>query len=158
MSDARELPMEAFSVSHCEKLDAREHNANGRYFYQSRASIRSNEEITMMETRDCALGGRWSVVFTGSANALTSIPQRVCERGTCPASSALICDESGPLLSHPGRSRVIVGRFLQLWPARNREIERRGYRDWDDGPAGGWLRAPGVQCQASASATIAGNA
>ena len=43
-----------------------------------------------------------------------------------------------------GGSRVIV-RDSYAYAPRERYIERRHYRDWDDGPRGGvGIRAPGV--------------
>jgi hypothetical protein len=56
----------------------------------------------------------------------------------------LVCDEDGRCYRTRGGSRVIV-RDSYGYAPRERYIERRGYRDWDDGPrAGVGIRAPGV--------------
>jgi len=55
----------------------------------------------------------------------------------------LVCDEAGRCY-RTGGSRVIV-RDSYGYAPRERYIERRSYRDWDDGPrAGVGIRAPGV--------------
>ncbi len=56
----------------------------------------------------------------------------------------LVCDDSGRCYRSRGGSRVIVRDSYNYMP-RERYIERRSYRDWDDGPrAGVGFRAPGV--------------
>ena len=56
----------------------------------------------------------------------------------------LVCDEDGRCYRIRGGSRVIVRDSYNYMP-RERYIERREYRDWDDGPrAGVGIRAPGV--------------
>jgi hypothetical protein len=56
----------------------------------------------------------------------------------------MVCDEDGRCYRTRGGSRVIV-RDSYGYAPRERYIERRGYRDWDDGPrAGVGFRAPGV--------------
>jgi hypothetical protein len=56
----------------------------------------------------------------------------------------LVCDEDGRCYRTRSGSRVIV-RDSYGYAPRERYIERRGYRDWDDGPrAGVGIRAPGV--------------
>ena len=56
----------------------------------------------------------------------------------------LVCDEDGRCYRTRGGSRVIVRDSYNYMP-RERYIERREYRDWDDGPrAGVGIRAPGV--------------
>ena len=56
----------------------------------------------------------------------------------------LICDEDGRCYRTHGGSRVII-RDSYGYAPRERYIERRTYRDWDDGPrAGVGIRAPGV--------------
>ena len=56
----------------------------------------------------------------------------------------LVCNEDGQCYRTRGGSRVIVRDSYNYAP-RERYIERRGYRDWDDGPrAGVGFRAPGV--------------
>jgi hypothetical protein len=56
----------------------------------------------------------------------------------------LVCDDAGRCYRTRGGSRVIVRDSYNYMP-RERYIERREYRDWDDGPrAGVGIRAPGV--------------
>ena len=56
----------------------------------------------------------------------------------------LICDEDGRCYRTRGGARVIV-RDSYAYAPRERYIERRHYRDWDDSPrAGVGIRAPGV--------------
>jgi len=56
----------------------------------------------------------------------------------------LVCDEAGRCY-RTGGSRVIIrdSRDSYGYAPRERYIERRTYRDWDDGPRVG-IRAPGV--------------
>jgi hypothetical protein len=59
----------------------------------------------------------------------------------------MICNEDGRCYRTRGGSRVIVQDNYDSYnyAPRERYIERRGYRDWDDGPrAGVGIRAPGV--------------
>ena len=56
----------------------------------------------------------------------------------------LVCDEYGRCYRSHGESRVII-RDSYGYAPRERYIERRTYRDYDDGPRGGiGFRAPGV--------------
>ena len=56
----------------------------------------------------------------------------------------LVCNEDGRCYRTRGGSRVIVEDSYNYAP-RERYIERRSYRDWDDSPrAGVGFRAPGV--------------
>jgi len=56
----------------------------------------------------------------------------------------MVCDEDGRCYRTHGGSRVII-RDSYGYAPRERYIERRTYRDWDDGPrAGVGFRAPGV--------------
>ena len=56
----------------------------------------------------------------------------------------LVCDDAGRCYRTRGGGRVIVRDSYNYMP-RERYIERREYRDWDDGPrAGVGIRAPGV--------------
>jgi hypothetical protein len=54
----------------------------------------------------------------------------------------MVCNENGRCYNTRGGSRVIV-RDSYGYAPRERYIERRGYRDWDDGPRAGF-RAPDV--------------
>jgi hypothetical protein len=56
----------------------------------------------------------------------------------------MTCSDDGRCYRSPGGSRVII-RDSDNYAPRERYIERRTYRDWDDGPrAGVGIRAPGV--------------
>jgi hypothetical protein len=56
----------------------------------------------------------------------------------------MICSDDGRCYRTRGGSRVIIRDSYNYAP-RERYIERRTYRDWDDGPrAGVGFRAPGV--------------
>jgi hypothetical protein len=56
----------------------------------------------------------------------------------------LVCDEDGRCYRTHRGARVIVRDSYNYVP-RERYIERREYRDWDDGPrAGVGIRTPGV--------------
>jgi hypothetical protein len=56
----------------------------------------------------------------------------------------LVCNEDGQCYRTRGGRRVIIRDSYDYAP-RERYIERRDYRDWDDGPRSGvGFRAPGV--------------
>ena len=56
----------------------------------------------------------------------------------------MVCNEDGRCYRTRGGSRVIIQDSYNYAP-RERYIERRSYRDWDDGPrAGVGFQAPGV--------------
>ena len=56
----------------------------------------------------------------------------------------MVCDEDGRCYRSRGSKRVVIENSYNYAP-RERYIERRSYRDWDDGPrAGVGFRAPGV--------------
>jgi hypothetical protein len=56
----------------------------------------------------------------------------------------MVCNEDGRCYRTRGRSRVIIQDSYNYEP-RERYIERRSYRDWDDSPrAGVGFRSPGV--------------
>lgn len=55
----------------------------------------------------------------------------------------LVCDQDGRCYRTPGKSRATVRDSYNYYAPRERYIERRSYRDWDDGPRVG-IRAPGV--------------
>jgi hypothetical protein len=56
----------------------------------------------------------------------------------------MVCNEDGRCYRTRGGNRVIVEDSYNYAP-RERYIERRDYRDWDDGPRPGiGFRAPGV--------------
>ena len=55
----------------------------------------------------------------------------------------MVCDDSGRCYRTRGGSRVIV-RDSYAYAPRERYIEHRRYRDWDEPRAGVGIRAPGV--------------
>ena len=55
----------------------------------------------------------------------------------------LVCDDNGRCYRTRGGSRVIV-RDSYAYAPRERYIEHRRYRDWDEPRAGVGIRAPGV--------------
>jgi hypothetical protein len=57
----------------------------------------------------------------------------------------LVCDDAGNCYRSRGGSRVIIRDSYNSYQPRERYIERRSYRDYDDGPrAGVGFRSPGV--------------
>jgi hypothetical protein len=91
-------------------------------------------------------------LFVGSANASDIYTGSEYTNSDLLQPVRLVCDDSGRCYRRGG-SRVIIRDSYNYMP-RERYIERRSYRDWDDGPrAGVGFRAP---AWAWASATIAG--
>jgi hypothetical protein len=74
-----------------------------------------------------------SDIYTGSQYANPDLVQQV----------RMICDDSGRCYRSRGESRVIV-RDSYAYAPRERYIEHRRYRDWDEPRAGVGIRAPGV--------------
>ena len=82
-------------------------------------------------------------LFAGSASASDIYTSSEYTNSDLVQQVRLICDDSGRCY-RSGGSRVIV-RDSYAYAPRERYIERRQYRDWDDGPrAGVGIRAPGV--------------
>ncbi len=84
-------------------------------------------------------------LFVGSANASDIYTS---SEYTNPALLAqpvrMVCDDSGRCYRSRTSRRVIVRDSYDYAP-RERYIERRSYRDWEDGPRTGvGIRAPGV--------------
>ena len=79
-------------------------------------------------------GANASDIYTTSEYANSDLVQQV----------RMVCDDSGRCYRTRGGSRVIVQDSYAYAP-RERYIEHRRYRDWDDGPRSGvGIRAPGV--------------
>jgi hypothetical protein len=74
-----------------------------------------------------------SDIYTSSQYANPDLVQQV----------RMICDDSGRCYRSRGESRVIV-RDSYAYAPRERYIEHRRYRDWDEPRAGVGIRAPGV--------------
>jgi hypothetical protein len=130
--------LSAFRI--CEKIEAREQMAMAELLSHGQ---HSNEEITMRRLAIALLAGA-GALFTGSANAADVYTSNEYANAELVQQVRLICDESGRCYRTQGGRRVIVEDSYNYAP-RERYIERRGYRDWDDGPrAGVGFRAPGV--------------
>jgi hypothetical protein len=85
-------------------------------------------------------------LFTGGANATDFYTTSEYVNSDLPLVQPVrtVCDEDGRCYRTRGGSRVIV-RDSYGYAPRERYIERRTYRDWDDGPrAGVGIRTPGV--------------
>jgi hypothetical protein len=83
-------------------------------------------------------------LFVGSANATDIYTSSGYANSDLVQPVRMICNEDGRCYRSRGESRVIIRDSYNYAP-RERYIERRGYRDWDDGPrAGVGFRAPGV--------------
>jgi hypothetical protein len=86
-------------------------------------------------------------LFAGSANASDIYTNGTNSEYANPdlaQQARLVCDEDGRCYRTRGGGRVII-RDSYAYAPQERYIERRGSRDWDDGPrAGVGFRAPGV--------------
>src|SRR3954453_279968 len=83
-------------------------------------------------------------LLTGSANASDIYTSSEYTNSDLIQQVRMVCDEDGRCYRTRGGSRVIV-RDSYAYAPRERYIEQRRYRDWDDGPrAGVGIRAPGV--------------
>jgi hypothetical protein len=83
-------------------------------------------------------------LLTGSANASDIYTSSEYSNSDLIQQVRMVCDDSGRCYRTRGSRRVIV-RDSYAYQPRERYIERRRYRDWDDGPrAGVGIRAPGV--------------
>jgi hypothetical protein len=82
-------------------------------------------------------------LLTGSANASDIYTSSEYTNSDLIQQVRMVCDDNGRCYRTRG-SRAIV-RDSYAYAPRERYIERRRYRDWDDGPrAGVGIRAPGV--------------
>jgi hypothetical protein len=83
-------------------------------------------------------------LLAGSANATDVYSENEYTNSDLIQQVRMVCDDDGRCYRTRGGSRVIV-RDSYAYAPRERYIERRRYRDWDDGPrAGVGFRAPGV--------------
>jgi hypothetical protein len=83
-------------------------------------------------------------LFVSSANATDIYTSSEYTNSDLVQPVRMICNDDGRCYRTRGESRVIIRDSYNYAP-RERYIERRGYRDWDDGPrAGVGFRAPGV--------------
>jgi len=83
-------------------------------------------------------------LLTGGANASDIYTTSEYGNSDLVQQVRMICDEDGRCYRSRGESRVIIRDSYNYAP-RERYIERRRSRDWDDTPrAGVGIRAPGV--------------
>ena len=87
------------------------------------------------------LAGAGALV-AGSANASDIYTSSEYTNSDLVQQVRMVCDEDGRCYRTRGSSRVIV-RDSYAHAPRERYIEQRRHRDWDDGPRVG-IRAPGV--------------
>jgi hypothetical protein len=81
-------------------------------------------------------------LVAGSANASDIYTSSQYSNADLVQQVRMVCDEDGRCYRARGESRVIV-RDSYAYSPRERYIEHRRHRDWDDGPRVG-IRAPGV--------------
>ena len=82
-------------------------------------------------------------LLTGSANASDIYTSSEYTNSDLIQQVRMVCDDSGRCYRTRGESRVIV-RDSYAYQPRERYIEQRRYRDWDEPRAGVGIRAPGV--------------
>jgi hypothetical protein len=82
-------------------------------------------------------------LLAGSANASDISTTDAYSNADLIQQVRMVCDEDGRCYRTRGGSRVIV-RDSYAYAPRERYIERRHYRDWDEPRAGVGIRAPGV--------------
>ncbi|WP_029582612.1 hypothetical protein [Bradyrhizobium sp. URHD0069] len=83
-------------------------------------------------------------LFVGSASATDIYTSSEYRNQDLVQQVRTVCDEDGRCYRTRGGRRVIVEDSYNYAP-RERYIERRTYRDWDDGPRPGvGFQAPGV--------------
>jgi hypothetical protein len=102
-----------------------------------------NQEEPMRKLAIMLLAGA-GALFVGSANASDIYVSSEHTNSDLLQPVRMVCNEDGVCYRTRGGRRVIIEDSYNYAP-RERYIERRGYRDWDDGPrAGVGFRAPGV--------------
>jgi hypothetical protein len=110
----------------------------------SQGSIRTNQEELMRKLAITLLAGTGALWAGSAANASDIYTSSEYSNSDLLQQVRTVCDEDGRCYRTRGGSRVIV-RDSYGYAPRERYIERRSYRDWDDGPrAGVGFRAPGV--------------
>jgi len=82
-------------------------------------------------------------LLTGSANASDIYTTSEYTNPDLIQQVRMVCDDNGRCYRTRGESRVIV-RDSYAYQPRERYIERRHYRDYDEPRAGVGIRAPGV--------------
>src|SRR6185369_14842280 len=102
----------------------------------------SNEEELMRKIAIGLLAGA-GALLTGSANASDIYTTSEYTNPDLIQQVRMVCDDNGRCYRTRGESRVIV-RDSYAYQPRERYIEHRRYRDWDEPRAGVGIRAPGV--------------
>jgi hypothetical protein len=103
-----------------------------------------SKEEPMRQLAIAILAGAGALCAGSAANATDIYSSSEYSNSDLVQQVRLVCDEDGRCSRTRGGSRVIVRDSYNYAP-RERYIERRTYRDWDDGPrAGVGFRAPGV--------------
>jgi hypothetical protein len=108
----------------------------------SREGNYSNEEELMRKIAIGLLAGA-GAFLTGSANASDVYTSSEYSNSDLIQQVRMVCDDNGRCYRTRGGSRVIV-RDSYAYAPRERYIEHRRYRDWDEPRAGVGIRAPGV--------------
>ena len=97
--------------------------------------------------------GKFTVMLLAGASALVAGGAKAADITTTSEYASpelvqqvrLVCDDAGRCYRTRGGSEVIVRDSYGYDVPRERYVERRRYRDWDDGPRTGFgIRAPGV--------------
>jgi hypothetical protein len=105
-------------------------------------SIQTEEDL--MKKLAIALLAGAGALLAGNANASDLYTKGEYANSDLVQQVRLICNEDGQCYRTRGGRRIIVEDSYNAMP-RERYIEQRRYRDWDDGPrAGVGFRAPGV--------------
>jgi hypothetical protein len=107
----------------------------GSYFDESGGTMRRLAITLLAGVGALSVGSaKASDIYTSSTYINPDLVQPV----------GMVCNDDGRCYRSRGGSRVIIRDSYNYAP-RERYIERRTYRDWDDGPrAGVGFRAPGV--------------
>jgi hypothetical protein len=107
-------------------------------------SLRAEFEEDPMKMLAVTVLAGAGALFAGSANASDFYTSSGYSNPDLLQPVRMVCNDDGRCYRTRGSSRVII-RDSYGYAPRERYIERRGYRDWDDGPrAGVRFRAPGV--------------
>jgi hypothetical protein len=83
-------------------------------------------------------------LLTGSANASDVYTSSEYTNSDLIQQVRMVCDDNGRCYRTRGGSRVVVRDSYNYYAPRERYIEQRRYRDYDEPRAGVGIRAPGV--------------
>jgi hypothetical protein len=113
----------------------------GAMLFSPEGSIRTRRNF-MRKIAIGLLAGA-GALLTGSANASDVYTSSEYTNSDLIQQVRMVCDEDGRCYRTRGGSRVIV-RDSYAYAPRERYIEHRRYRDYDEPRAGVGIRAPGV--------------